>query len=534
MNRMTRHQPAVAQRLAAIHWRWVIASGLILPIIAVIIWVALVFSYGGLLAAFSRGAPNSNHIHIFAQQGAWAIPVFVLALTGVAASWAARRRGGPILMQGLLIGVAAALGELVAWKFYHGAPNLWAWVTFALTVGAGYLGALEAQSAVAGRESLYRASGAIATAQSPQAIVAAIGEHQADARVKGVALWQVTSWDAAAVPTALALLAAWVPPGAPPWSLDPHLGGAHRPLLARLRRDSPTAVSLDALAPDERTAWERLGGRDAILIPLIGRDGAWIGLISVASPAARSLGIAIGGYAAIGAQASVVLENLQLVEEGRRLGALAERQRLAREIHDAVKQQVFATGMQIGAALALIDRDPVAAKARLAEADALVRQAQDELADVIHELRPATLDGRGLAATLRDYAVRWSRQCDIAVEVRAHAGCALPLEAEQALFRVAQEALANVAKHSGATAATIDLSCTDVAVTLQITDDGQGFVAVELDGRGYGLSSMGERVAAFGGRVTIESAAGAGTRVTCICPRGDEHTTGMGGVWTRR
>jgi NarL family two-component system sensor histidine kinase LiaS len=277
----------------------------------------------------------------------------------------------------------------------------------------------------------------------------------------------------------------------------------------------------EALPGEERATWARLGIRSAVVVPLIGRDGGWLGLITMAYPSARGLGGgAAGGYLAIGAQAALALENLQLVEQGRQIGALAERQRLAREIHDSVKQQVFATGMQIGAALALIERDPVAAKARLAEADALVRQAQDELAAVIHELRPATLDGRGLAVTLREYAARWSRQSDIAAEVRVAEGCAIPLETEQALFRVAQEALANVARHSGAATAMIELACDDGEATLRVTDDGRGFVAGALDGRGYGLASMGERVAALGGRVTVESAPGEGTRVTCTCPLG--------------
>lgn len=534
MKATMRASNSLMRQLAATRWRWIVIGGIAIPLIAVTVWVALAFSYGGILAALAHGRPDRGQVEQFGRQGAWAVPVLVLALTAGGASWVARRAGGPILVQGAALGVAAATGGLLLWSLYHGSPSPWAWVAAILTVGAGWLGGLEAQSAAAGRESLYRASRAIAAARDPQAIVAAIGEQRIDPRVRGVALWQVTTLDAAGSPAALALLAAWVPPGGAPLRLDPRLGAEHLPLLARLRRDAPTALTLDALSTDERVAWERLGGHDTILVPLIGRDGGWLGLITIASPAARGLGGATGGYVAIGAQAAVVLENLRLVEEGRRSGALAERQRLAREIHDVVKQQVFATGMQIGAALALIERDPAAAKERLVEADALVRQAQDDLAAVIRELRPATLGDRGLAATLFDYAARWSRQADIPAEVRVNETCDLPLEMEQALFRVAQEALANVARHSRATAATVTLACADGAATLEIADDGRGFAPDALDRRGYGLLSMGERVAVFGGRVTVESAPGRGTQVRCVCPIAHHREAETGETWANR
>lgn len=527
MKRTMRALTTFWRQLGATRWRWVIMAGFAIPILAAALWMLVTVGYGVSLGIRARGVPDRGQIEHFREQGVWVVPVLVLALTGGGASFVARRVGGPIMVQGALIGTASASVGMVLWSHFHDGPIVWAWVAAILTVGAGWLGGLEAQSTVEGREALYQASRAISAAQSPQAVVEAIGAHQADPRVGRVALWQVTARGNGGAPPEIGLLAAWAPPGSPPWPGELRMRLDRSSQLARLRPEVPTVLAPEALPGEERATWERLGIRSAVVVPLIGRDGGWLGLITMAYPSARGLGGgAAGGYLAIGAQAALALENLQLVEQGRQIGALAERQRLAREIHDSVKQQVFATGMQIGAALALIERDPGAAKARLAEADALVRQAQDELAAVIHELRPATLDGRGLAVTLREYAARWSRQSDIAAEVRVAEGCAIPLEAEQALFRVAQEALANVARHSGSATATVELACEDGAVTLRVTDDGRGFAAGELDGRGYGLASMGERVAGIGGKVTVESAPGEGTRVTCVCPLGERHAGG--------
>jgi NarL family two-component system sensor histidine kinase LiaS len=202
-----------------------------------------------------------------------------------------------------------------------------------------------------------------------------------------------------------------------------------------------------------------------------------------------------------------------MIETRQELATLEERNRLARELHDSVKQQVFATAMQVGAARALIDQDPSASKENLAEAEQLVRQAQEELTTLIRELRPAALEGKGLATALRDCVSDWSRQSHIAAEVRVRGERPLPLPLEQALFRVAQEALTNIRRHSGATAVEIDLVWTGNEVVLAVSDDGQGFNPAARDGKGLGLQSMRERVEALGGRLDVTSTPGTGTQV---------------------
>jgi NarL family two-component system sensor histidine kinase LiaS len=209
---------------------------------------------------------------------------------------------------------------------------------------------------------------------------------------------------------------------------------------------------------------------------------------------------------------AIQLQNL--LQTRQELAGLEERNRLARDLHDSVKQQVFATAMQIGAARVLFDSNPGQACSHLVEAEQLVRQAQQELTNLILELRPAALEGKGLAQALRNYATDWSRQTNITADVRIRGERPLPLFVEQTLFRVAQEALANVARHSQASAVEICLTWQDAVVQLAINDNGYGFNAGQANGRGVGLRSMTERLEVLGGRLEVKSQIGQGTQIT--------------------
>ena len=212
-------------------------------------------------------------------------------------------------------------------------------------------------------------------------------------------------------------------------------------------------------------------------------------------------------------------QNQELLEELRAaqrqvqdLAVAEERNRLARELHDSVKQQVFATIMQLGAARVLLDRDPNAARVHLIEAEQLAQQSGAELSLLIHELRPVALGDKGLVAAIQAYAADWSRQSKISADVRAHGAGELAPAAEHALVRVTQEALANVARHSRATAVTLDLELETNAATLTIADNGCGFDA-STTSRGVGLASMRERLEALGGRLSVNSEPGTGTTI---------------------
>ncbi|MCB0018788.1 MAG: HAMP domain-containing protein [Anaerolineales bacterium] len=207
-----------------------------------------------------------------------------------------------------------------------------------------------------------------------------------------------------------------------------------------------------------------------------------------------------------------------LLQTRQELAMLEERNRLARDLHDSVKQQVFATAMQTGAARALLENNPVQAKTHLQEAEQLAQLAQQELTELIQELRPAALDGMGLVRALRNLADSWTRQQNIPTQVRVQGDRPLPLHIEQALYRVTQEALMNAAKHSRAGALDIHVAMSSDDVTLTIQDNGQGFDVAQVSGTGLGLYSMHERLAALGGSLQIESRPGAGTTIVAHCP----------------
>ena len=210
------------------------------------------------------------------------------------------------------------------------------------------------------------------------------------------------------------------------------------------------------------------------------------------------------------------LENL--LHSRQALAALEERNRLARDLHDAVKQQVFAAGMQLAAARRLLPQQPKEAQVAVTQADALIHQAQQELTALIRELRPAALQDKGLVAALREHLETWARQTGIAADFRVQHEQRLPLETAQALLRVAQEALANTAKHSGARQVRVRLAWGDDAVHLTVEDDGQGFDPATARGRGLGLTSMAERVQRLGGRLEVTTHPGQGARVEAIVP----------------
>jgi NarL family two-component system sensor histidine kinase LiaS len=206
-----------------------------------------------------------------------------------------------------------------------------------------------------------------------------------------------------------------------------------------------------------------------------------------------------------------------LLRTRKELILLEERNRLARELHDTVKQETFATLMQVRAARNLLERDPAAARQHLEEAEELIKTSQQELGLMITELRPAAFEGQGLAGAMSDYLSTWSQHSRIPAEIQVQHERRLPLEVEQTLFRVAQEALSNVARHSRASAAVVRLTFDAKCVTLSISDNGIGFdPAVVING--FGLQSMRDRMTAIQGSFFIQAAPEGGTIVTASAP----------------
>jgi NarL family two-component system sensor histidine kinase LiaS len=216
----------------------------------------------------------------------------------------------------------------------------------------------------------------------------------------------------------------------------------------------------------------------------------------------------------------------QLLATRRELAVVEERNRLARELHDSAKQQAFAAAAQISGVRALLDRDAAAAETHLVEAERIIDRLRQELTGLISELRPPALNGQGLAPAVEAYAAEWSRQNKTDSELRLKGARSLPLEIEQALFRIVQEALANVARHSQAGNVEIALLFNDDHLVLTITDDGQGFDPNSWSA-GFGIRSMKQRADALGGQLTLESAPGNGAALTCNVPIPTSNVNGL-------
>ncbi|WP_189865372.1 GAF domain-containing sensor histidine kinase [Streptomyces poonensis] len=220
--------------------------------------------------------------------------------------------------------------------------------------------------------------------------------------------------------------------------------------------------------------------------------------------------------------AAIALTNARLYERSRELTIAQERSRLAHELHDAVSQKLFSLRLTAQAAAALVDRDPSRAKGELQQVAALAAEAADELRAAVVELRPAALDDDGLVATLRTQVQVLDRAHTARVTFTAQGIRALPAAQEEALLRVAQEALHNALRHSGAERVDVTLERHGGAAVLRVTDDGDGFDprSVRRAGRHLGLVSMRDRASGVGGRLTVESAPGKGTTIEMEVPGG--------------
>jgi signal transduction histidine kinase len=246
-----------------------------------------------------------------------------------------------------------------------------------------------------------------------------------------------------------------------------------------------------------------------------------------ASAIAVLLGVAVAGFAIrhAGRLERRILEQLsqdtaqrdELERLSKKLMAAQEdeRRRIARELHDRVGQSLSALNINLDI---IMKDDTLAppARQRLEDSLGLVDGTLQSIENVMAELRPPLMDEYGLAAALGWHAEEFSRRTGILVAVSDAAPEAaknLRLEAALALFRIAQEALNNAAKHSRARNVSIEISRSENQVLLSVRDDGRGFdTAAARRGR-WGMTTMRERAEAAGGQLEVQSAPGEGTRV---------------------
>jgi len=198
----------------------------------------------------------------------------------------------------------------------------------------------------------------------------------------------------------------------------------------------------------------------------------------------------------------------------------SERRRLARELHDRVSSSLTAIGLSLGLIRGQLPQDTAAnVRARLSDTETLVKETITTAREISHDLHPAVLEYGGVLSALEDYGRKFSGHTGIAVEVVGRdRELRFPPETEIALYRIAQEALTNCAKHAGARTAMIALDGDSEHGVFTISDDGGGFDPNRLtaggQAPGLGVLSMRERAEAVGGKLTVDSAPGTGTRIT--------------------
>jgi signal transduction histidine kinase len=220
--------------------------------------------------------------------------------------------------------------------------------------------------------------------------------------------------------------------------------------------------------------------------------------------------------AVLAAHAAIALTNARLYEHSRELTLLEERQRVARELHDAVAQKLFSLRLLTEAAAALVRRDPAQAEVELAEIRRLAALATDELSQVVAELRPRELADSGLVETLRRRVELLDRVHEASIRFVSSLRRRLPAKVEEMVLRVAEEALHNAVRHSGASAIEVSLGSTGDRIICEVKDNGDG---IDPAGQqGLGLASMRERAARIKGTLSVTSTPASGTTVTLVVP----------------
>jgi signal transduction histidine kinase len=224
-------------------------------------------------------------------------------------------------------------------------------------------------------------------------------------------------------------------------------------------------------------------------------------------------------------QAATAVDSADLLARSRRDATLAERARLARELHDSVVQQVFSIRMHAKALRAQVEPGGTSTPERVrAVADELLDLAQDALADLrglVLQLHPVELAGRGLSAALATHAesVRAASGLEVELDDDAEALAQLPAGLQEDLYRIVQEALHNVVKHAGASRALVRIQCGPGRVVAEVSDDGCG-LPEQRSRAGLGMVSMRERAQRWGGSMELGRGPWGGCAVTVCLPWG--------------
>ncbi len=278
---------------------------------------------------------------------------------------------------------------------------------------------------------------------------------------------------------------------------------------------------------DFRALLETEGLRLIIGVPLIAK-GEILGVMNLATREDRVVTAEERALlASIGQQTGVAVENARLYEQAEASAAAAERNRLARELHDAVSQTLFSASLIADVLPRLWERDPDEARRRLATLRRLTRSAMAEMRTLLLELRPSALLKADLGDLLRQLAeaVLGRTQIEMVVELAPIPDP--PPDVKIALYRIAQETLNNVVKHADAAQITVSargLLTGEEGIELRVVDDGRGFDPRSTPAAGhFGLENIRERAEAIGAALAIESEPERGTCVSVVWKKSGEH-----------
>jgi signal transduction histidine kinase len=217
----------------------------------------------------------------------------------------------------------------------------------------------------------------------------------------------------------------------------------------------------------------------------------------------------------LAAHAAIAITNARLYERTRELSIVAERNRLALDLHDAVSQKLFGLVLNAEAAATLLERDPAAARDRVAMLQVLAQEALDELRSLVFELRPPDLGRDGLGGALRKHVELLRRVERSEIDLVLNGELRVDPARDGDILRIAQEAIQNAIKHARAGHIAVRLGSDGGRVLLEVEDDGVGFepeAPAAPSGR-LGLTSMKERAERIGGALEIQSARNAGTTI---------------------
>lgn len=291
------------------------------------------------------------------------------------------------------------------------------------------------------------------------------------------------------------------------------LFNGHKPIrISNVWSDNPQAQFLRSLLKDEASTLLE-GMHSWMWVPLAAK-GRVIGGVGIAHEMQDYFTHHHADLAlSVANQATITMVNSELNKQAQALAVLEERQRLARNLHDAINQSLFSAGLIAEVLPRLWERDQMEARRSLEDLRKLSRGAMAEMRALLAELRPSTLTDTELGDLLGLLGNAFTGRTNIPAKVTVVGQGVLPADVQVAIYRICQEALNNIAKHAAASSVKIHLRHEETTIKLNIRDDGRGFDPEQTTSGHYGLSMMRERAEAVGAQLSITSQPGHGTEL---------------------